>query len=259
MRLVSDYDDEIRLLESYIRAQGRGASPTQILEAGCGREWYFRLEGFPYELTGLDLDRAALEARRKIKGDMTRSFVGDVRSADLPADYFDVIYNAFVLEHVEGAERALVNFVKWLKPGGILIVRIPDRHSVHGFLTRTTPHWFHVLYYRWAWKMKDAGKPGFAPYRTIYDPVVSQQGLQRFCSEHDLEIVEVLGVGTFRRGHGMARKLTPIVAKMISLLTLGQVHDRFVDLTIVARKLVTASSRDHPAIEQSGSAELADQ
>jgi len=235
-RVIGDYNDEIRLLETYIRAQGDGASPLQILEAGCGREWYFTLDGFSYELTGLDLDPSALEARRAIKGDMTRSFVGDVRTADLPEAHFDVIYNAFVLEHVEGAEQALLNFVKWLKPGGILIVRVPDRHSVQGFLARWTPHWFHILYYRWAWKLKDAGKPGFAPYPTIYDPVVSQEGLEQFCMRHGLKIVEMLGVGTFRRGFGMAGKITPIVARTISLLSFGQVHDRFVDLTIVARK-----------------------
>lgn len=239
MKLVRDYDDEIRLLEDHIRSQGRGASPLRILEAGCGREWYFRLDGLAYELTGLDLDPAALAARRAIKGDMTRSFVGDIRNADLPDGHFDVIYNAFVLEHVKGAERALVNFVRWLKPGGLLIVRIPDRHSVHGFLARVTPHWFHVFYYRWAWQMKDAGKPGFAPYRTIYDPVVSQKGLEQFCADHGLEILEVLGVGTFRRGYGIASRITPVVARTISLLSLGQVHDRFVDLTLIARKLLT--------------------
>ena len=173
---------------------------------------------------------------------MTRSFVGDVRNADLPEAHFDVIYNAFLLEHVAGAERALVNFVKWLKPGGILIVRVPDRHSVQGFVARMTPHWFHVLYYRWAWKMKDAGRPGFAPYRTIYDPVVSRTGLEQFCVDHNLKIIEMLGVGTFRRGYGMASKITPVVARMIRLLSLGQIHDRFVDLTIIARKEAVAGN-----------------
>jgi SAM-dependent methyltransferase len=236
MRLVSNYAAELTLLENHIRAQGGSSSPIQILEAGCGREWCFRLDGLSYELTGLDLDAAALEARRSIQGDLTRSFVGDVRDADLPQSHFDVIYNAFVLEHVEGAELALANFVRWLKPGGILIIRVPDRNGVQGFLARITPHWFHVLYYRWAWKMKDAGKPGFAPYRTVYDPIVSQKGLERFCAKHALTIIDALGVGTYRRGHGIARSITPVVAKVISALTFGQIHDRFVDLTIVARK-----------------------
>lgn len=198
--------------------------------------WYFHLDGLAYELTGLDLDPSALAARRANKGDMTHSFVGDLRTAALPESNFDVIYNAFVLEHVENARQALVNFTRWLKPGGLLIVRVPDRDSVQGFLARFTPHWFHVLYYRWAWKLKDAGKPGFAPYRTIYDDVVSRQGLEEFCTRNGMQVVEVLGVGTFRRGYGLASRVTPIVAWVVSMLTFGRVHARYVDLTVVARK-----------------------
>ena len=244
MRIMGDYDEEFRLLETYIRAQGNRDSPVQILEAGCGRKWPFRLGGLPHELTGLDLDPAALDARRAIKGDLTRSFVGDIRDANLPEAHFDVIYSAYVLEHVEGAERALLNFVKWLKPGGILIALVPDRGSVQGFLARITPHWFHVVYYRWAWKVKDAGKPGFPPYRTIYDPVVSQKGLEQFCSDQGLDIVEILGMGTFRRGHRMAsRIITVIVARIISLLSFGQIHDRYADLALIARKQLIGAQR----------------
>jgi SAM-dependent methyltransferase len=236
VKIVTSYGDEIKILEEHIRAQGIDGRCLQILEAGCGREWYFHLAGLNYELTGLDLDPAALKARMTIKGDMTHSFVGDLRTADLPSGYFDVIYNAFVLEHIEGAETALVNFVRWLKPGGLLIIRVPDRDSVQGFLARFTPHWFHVFYYRWAWKVKDAGKPGFAPYRTIYDPVVSRAGLCQFCVAYGLDVADMLGVGTFRRGYGLASRVTPIIAKLVSLFTLGRVHSKFVDLTIVARK-----------------------
>lgn len=236
MRIVPQYEDEIRLLEQHIKAQKRGDAPLQILEAGCGREWYFRLDGVPYELTGLDLDAAALEARRSVKGDMHHSFVGDLRTAVMPLAHYDVIYNAFVLEHVAGAERVLGNFVRWLKPGGLMIIRVPDRDSVQGFVARHTPHWLHVLYYRWAWKLKDAGKPGFAPYPTVYDAVVSRGGLRQFCERNGLDVVEVLGVGSFRRGYGLASRITPIVARLVSLLTFGRVHAKFVDLAFVMRK-----------------------
>lgn len=40
------------------------------------------------------------------------------------------------------------NFVTWVKPNGIIIIKIPDPYSVRGFVTRNTPFWFHVLYYR---------------------------------------------------------------------------------------------------------------
>ena len=91
--------------------------------------------------------------------------------------------------------------------------------------------------HRRGWIMKNDGKPGFPPYRTIYDPIISQQKLEQFCSDQGLDIVEILGVGTFRRGHRVAaRIITAIVARIISLLSFGQIHDRYADLALIARK-----------------------
>ncbi|HTQ36124.1 MAG TPA: methyltransferase domain-containing protein [Steroidobacteraceae bacterium] len=229
--------DELAILEGHIKAQSRPGQTMAVLEAGCGREWYFRMEGIDYELTGIDLDAEALKARQEIKKDLTHGIVGDLRTAQLPAATFDLVYNAYVLEHVAGAELVLRNMVHWLKPGGLLIVRVPDKDSVQGFLARTTPHFFHVWYYRWVWKLKDAGKPGFAPYPTVYDEVISRAGMRDFCAANGLAILEEIGLGTYRRGHGLLAKLTPFIARMVSLLTLGKVHDKYVDRTLVARKV----------------------
>jgi SAM-dependent methyltransferase len=236
MRILGSYDKELEELEQHVRSQYVPGQVMQVLEAGCGREWYFKMDGLQYELTGLDLDAAALQARQELKKDIRHAVVGDLRTAELPAATYDVIYNAFVLEHVSGAERVLENFVRWLKPGGLMIVRVPDRDGVQGFVARYTPHWLHVQYYRWAWRMKDAGKPGFAPYPTIYDNVVSRPGLNEFCQRHGLDVIDEIGVGSYRRGHGLASRITPWIARIVSLLTLGRVHADYVDLTIVARK-----------------------
>jgi SAM-dependent methyltransferase len=236
MKVFERYEDEIAVLEGYLQAQAKPGQTLQVLEAGCGREWYFKMNGMSYELTGIDLDADALKARLESKKDLAHGILGDLRTATLPANTYDVVYNAFVLEHVSGAEEVLENFVRWLKPGGIMIIRVPDKDGVQGFLARMTPHFFHVWYYRWAWKMKDAGKPGFAPYPTIYDHVISRQGLLDFCRKHGLDVVAEFGVGTYRRGHGIISKITPAVAKIISTLTLGKVHSRYVDRTLVARK-----------------------
>ena len=237
MRIIGEYEAEIALLESYLQQQVSDGKVLQILEAGCGRQWCFRMDGIAYELTGVDMDPAALEARRRTKRDLSHCIVGDLRTVALEPNKYDVIYNSFVLEHVRGAEQVLENFVQWLRPGGILILRVPDRDGVQGFLARLTPHWIHVLYYRWAWRMKEAGKPGFAPYPTIYDKVVSISGLRRFCANQGLIIKEELGVGSYQRGYGIARKFTPIVARLINWLTLGRIQRDYVDLTIVAQKM----------------------
>jgi len=236
MKIIQNYDDELALIESHLAARARPGETLQVLEAGCGRKWYFKMRGVDFELTGIDLDAEALRARLEISKDLKRGIVGDLRTAQLPDAGYDIIYNAFVLEHVEGAEKVLHNFLRWLRPGGLLVIRVPDKDGVQGFLARMTPHFLHVWYYRWAWKMKDAGKPGFAPYPTIYDEVISRRGLLEFCRRNGLQVVEEIGVGSYRRGHGVLARITPLVARALSLLSFGKVHDRYVDRTLIARK-----------------------
>lgn len=237
MKIIANYNEELALIEAHVTAQASAGQKLQILEAGCGRKWYFKMQGVDFELTGIDLDAEALRARIEISKDLDQGIVGDLRSAQLPDAGYDVVYNAFVLEHVEGAEQVLRNFVRWLRPGGLLVIRVPDKDGVQGFLARHTPHFLHVWYYRWAWKMKDAGKPGFAPYPTIYDEVISRSGLLAFCRRNGLQVVEEIGVGTYRRGHGVLARITPLIARVVSVLTFGRVHDRYVDRTLIARKV----------------------
>ena len=207
-------------------------------EAGCGREWYFQLDGISYEITGIDLDPTALRYRQNGRGDLHRAIVGDLRTVTLPANHFDVIYCSFVLEHIEGAQRALDNFVKWLKPGGLLIARVPDVTGVQTFLAKRLPRWVAIVYYRHVWKIRKAGMPGFAPYPACYDNVISRSGFHEYCRNRSLVITKEFGVGSYaERGNGVLRHVLPIVARLINWLSGGKVHDRHVDLTFVVHKL----------------------
>ena len=241
---VLDYKTELKLLEELIRKRARPRETLHILEAGCGREWYFNLGDIAYDVTGVDLDSHALAHRKSERGDLDFGIVGDLRTIELPPGYFDVVYCSFVLEHIKDAHRVLDNFVRWLKPGGILIVRVPDLHTTQTFLARRLPRWCAILYYRMAWGIKNAGMPGFAPYPTFYDEVISTSGFHHYCSARNLVVVEDIGVGSYKgRGSGPLRYLLPVVARLISLLSGGRVHDRHVDRTFVASKEMTNAER----------------
>jgi ubiquinone/menaquinone biosynthesis C-methylase UbiE len=155
------------------------------LEAGCGACWPLKLSGVNFSLTGIDLDEKAILNRIKKFKDIDDFIIGDLRDLRLPNHGFDIIYNAYVLEHIDQADKVLENFIKWLRPGGLLILKIPDRCSVYGFLSRVTPFCIHRAFV----KIVQAKKDGFGPYPTYYHKVVSHFGINCFCQSNGLKIL----------------------------------------------------------------------
>jgi SAM-dependent methyltransferase len=161
--LTNGWDHAMEVMSREIRAIKDPGKVLAILEAGCGQKWDLDIGDGGYVLTGLDLDPEALRIRCDETKDLHAGIVGDLRTADFGQRTFDVIFNSYVLEHVPRARQVLENFNKWVKPGGLIIIMIPDPYSAYGFTSRMTPHWLHVLFYRLILGRKNAGKPGYAP------------------------------------------------------------------------------------------------
>lgn len=236
LKLLRNYQEGVELMEGWLKRKGQERA-LRILEAGCGNKWPLRLEGVQYSITGVDVDERALEIRRAAKRASEELRYGDLRERQLfAAGQFDAIYNSFVLEHVDGAASVLENFVHWLAPGGLLILRIPDRDSVFGFVARTTPFWVHVLYKKHVQGVKNAGKPGFDPYPTFHDRVVSRRGIHAFCRQHGLTIRDEAGyTGYLPRRRALA-PFARVLVRTISLLSLCRLDWRYNNLTYVIEK-----------------------
>lgn len=166
----------------------RGRSPVRILEAGCGRRWVVDLGGLERRITGVDLDARALAHRRDVVGDLDEAVHGDLASVVFPVGSFDVVYSAYVLEHVRGAEAVLDRLTGWLAEGGLLVLKIPERGSVVGWLTRLLPFGVHVAFYRYVAEDRDAGKPGHPPYPVVHEPIISLGGIREFCRRRGLTV-----------------------------------------------------------------------
>ncbi len=227
---------ELQLLAKYVASLGALRGELSILEAGCGNSWQLDLQGVPYVLTGIDVCEDALAIRRNKLGDLDRIIVGDIRTANLEADQYDVIYNSFVLEHLDQVERVLDNFERWVRPGGLLILRIPDRESVYGFLAQRTPFWFHVFYKRYIAGIKTAGKPGYDPFPTVYEPIVSRQGIRRWCVERGLTVREEIAWNYNVGRSGVASVLIRGTIKGIGVLSGGRLAASHVNLSYVIEK-----------------------
>ena len=233
--VLPSYGAMVEFMGSHIKSLA-AHQPLQILEAGCGRSWPFKSLGIAYRITGVDLDKDALAYRKDTRKDLDDAQVGDLRTVVLPSDFFHVIYCSYVLEHVKEVERVLDNFVRWLRAGGILIISVPDARSLSGFLTRYSPHWFHILAYRHVMGYRLAGTPGHGPYRTYYERAMSAAGMKEFADRNNLDVKGIRGVAnqTTAQFSGAFR--------LLQYASFGKLRADYADITFVMQKRSPAIS-----------------
>lgn len=215
---------------------------VNVLEAGCGRQWSLNDLPCSYQLTGVDLDPEALRIRREVTRDLDVAIVGDLRSVQLPPAAYDLIYSAYVLEHIEGADLVLSNFLRWLRPGGVIVLKIPDGQSAYGALTRLTPHWVHVFYYRQILGHAMAGRPGYPPYPTVYESVVSDVGIRNFAAAHGLDVVGAWATRV-ETAAGVRGGVVRAALRFTELLSGGRFSASHCTLTYLLKLRVPVSSR----------------
>lgn len=237
LKMRASYKEEVEVLGSWIlKLYERRSTELLILEAGCGRRWPLKLANVQYRLIGVDLDKNALESRLNDVKDLDEAIVADLQAFDIGDRKVDVIYNSYVLEHLERADRALESFDAILKPGGLLILRLPDRNTVFGFVSRRTPFWLHVIYKKYVEGIRNAGKPGFVPYPVYYHDVVSRDGIRKFCSSRGLLIKEEIGSCPYREKKTLPMRLMRLTALIISALSLGKLPWHYNNIAYVIEK-----------------------
>ena len=234
-KLESWQAERVKLVE-HIKEIANTRGHLEILEAGCGTRWGLKLDDIDYTLTGLDIDEDALNIRKNELKDLDVTILGDLRTMELEAGKYDIVFNSNVLEHIQGARQVLDNFVNWVKPGGFIILVMPNGDSAKGFLTKKTPHWFHVFFMRYFRGMKTAGQPGFGPFPTFFDKEVSLKGIQDYCNAGPLAIRDVYSTGHGRAGNRFLMAVSSTIAWGLHLITFGKCTARHSDLIFIIEK-----------------------
>ena len=161
-------------------------SRPRIYEAGGGSASSLSPELISAgEITVVDIDEAQIRDNRYA----TNKILGDIQIHSFPPSSFDLVVCYNVIEHLDDPEKAIRLFHSALAPGGLIFIGAPVRTSFSGWVTRVTPHWFHVQYYRWILKYSSAGKPGSVPFRTVFHPVVAPRKLVELCKALGCEVV----------------------------------------------------------------------
>ncbi len=108
-----------------IRAAGGELIKGRILEDGCGvGEYLAHLQPLAQQAVGLDFEFEHAQAARSKASEVICSACEQLPFED---NYFDVVLSHEVLEHVDDDRQAIREVLRVLKPGGRLILFVPNR------------------------------------------------------------------------------------------------------------------------------------
>nr|AAC04824.1 O-methyl transferase [Bradyrhizobium japonicum] len=113
---------------------------------------------------------------------------GDVQTYRFGGETFDLVICYNVIEHLPNVDAALLNFRDALKRGGMILIGAPNPRSLSGVVTKYSPHWFHVWFYRHIRGIRDAGLPGEPPFPTFFHPLVTLPRLEAFAAANGLDM-----------------------------------------------------------------------
>lgn len=123
----------------------------KVLDIGCGNGWLvsnFARNGA--NITGVDLTPRAIELTRKrleiygLKADLK---VANAEELPFPDNHFDYLTSAGVLHHTPNTEKAMLEAVRVLRPGGRGMISLYYRHPLMSpVLWPVTRLFIHLLF-----------------------------------------------------------------------------------------------------------------
>ena len=115
-----------RVLEAFPPWRGRG----RLLDVGCASGKFLRqMSAVGWEVSGIEI---VAEAAARARTVTPRIVQGDPATVTLPPASVDVVTAFHVLEHVPDPLGALRNVLRWLAPGGLAIVEVPNVAGIGG-------------------------------------------------------------------------------------------------------------------------------
>lgn len=131
-----------------------------ILEAGCGLgAWVVFLSERGYDISGIDHDEKVIE-RLKTWRPSLKVASGDIRKLPYDDGCFGAYISLGVVEHFEeGPERPLIEAMRILRPGGIVVLTVPFNNLFRRLFTNPL-RFLYLMVHRIR-----GGEISFAEYR----------------------------------------------------------------------------------------------
>ena len=101
------------------------SSATQILDMGCGEGTRLGLLKSKAEKYGIDINKFAItNARKKYKN--IKFEIGNLENLPYKDNFFDLVYSAYVFEHLDNPKKVIAEGLRVLKKNGHLIIIAPN-------------------------------------------------------------------------------------------------------------------------------------
>ena len=215
------------------------ATDLKLYEAGGGSTSFLPLNVLRRaHVTVVDIDESQIRNNDYAQ----ETILGDIQTYRFAPDSFDLVICYNVIEHVPDVEAALQGFCESLKPNGMILIGAPNPRSLSGVVTKYSPHWFHVWFYRHVKGDKNAGLPGQAPFPTHYHPLVTLSRLEAFAEANGLQTVyrreyESPRYPEMRQRKPLLAALIDAGAKALNFVLPGKIDVRHGDYHVILRKI----------------------
>jgi SAM-dependent methyltransferase len=241
----STWDGQVALLQQIVAESTDGAASVELLEAGCGE--YPSPLGLEERVHIVGIDTSEAQLARNTWAD--EKIQADIVTYGFAPRRFDVVVCWDVLEHLPDPGAALDNLVRATRPGGMLVVKVPNVMSGKGLVTKFTPHRFHIWIYRHVFGYTNPGVGDRPPFRTYLRWSIRPRALRRFSRRRGLAL-EMLGTYEADKQQGIRERLHlrggvwRVLRGGVRLVTLGAIDPDATELIAVFRKPPPAPAHD---------------
>ncbi len=136
---------KIKIIERFI------SSPCSLLDVGCGDGGFLkRLNPHLFDAHGLEPVKEAVEAANRAGLQVKQ---GNILTDTLALENYDVVTLWHVFEHIKEPVIALKRIHSILRPGGVLVMSMPNTRSLAAQLGGK--YWFHLDSPRHLWLYND--------------------------------------------------------------------------------------------------------
>jgi SAM-dependent methyltransferase len=220
-------------LDRFVAGQSH---PLRVLEAGCGSLSNIKL-GSDVHVVGIDVSAEALAQNATIH----ERVQANLETFDLGNAEYDLIVCWDVLEHLAKPTNVVRKFLRAVKPGGLILLALPNVLSIKGLVAKYTPLSFHLFVHRLIYGQRAGNAPGYEVCPTYLRYSIAPRSIARLAMHHafDVDLFSIYESGMqrrFRERFGLVGKPWQIVRVVVRLLSVGVIDAEATDCILILRR-----------------------